>query len=187
MKFTSLLLSSFMMTLPLHAQNGPQEESAKIAETVSTALIQKLGGELKAQMSQNGILAALGFCNASAQTLTAQISTTTHYQVKRVTLLDRNPQNLANTEESAILNAWQKKLNEAQVLPAYEIHSKGNMDYYYRPLVINNEACLKCHGNIDTQSELGKAIKKAYPNDHAIGYKMGDLRGMIVVDIPVKR
>lgn len=185
MKFTSLLLSSFMITLPLHAQNDPTQESAKIGESVSTALIQKLSGELKAQMSQNGILAALGFCNASAQTLTAEISNTTNYRVKRVTLLDRNPQNLANSEESAILNAWQKKLNESQVLPAYEIHSKGNMDHYYRPLVINNEACLKCHGNINPQSELGKAIKTAYPNDRATGYKMGDLRGMIVVDIPV--
>lgn len=187
MKFTSLLLSSFMITLCLNAQNDPTQESAKIGETVSTALIQKLSGELKAQMSQNGILAALGFCNARAQTLTKEISNTTHYKVKRVTLLDRNPQNLASTEESAILNTWQKKLNENQALPSYEIHSKGNMDHYYRPLVINNEACLKCHGTVDSQSELGKAIKTAYPNDHATGYKMGDLRGMIVVDIPVKK
>ncbi|MDP3266848.1 MAG: DUF3365 domain-containing protein [Sulfuricurvum sp.] len=187
MKYSTLLFSSLVLSLSLNAQNDTKETSVKIGENVSAALIQKLGGQLKEQMTKNGPLAALGFCNASAQILTTEISNTTNYKVKRVTLLERNPQNRANAQESAILSAWQEKLKEAQPLPSYEIHSQGNMDHYYQPLIINNEACLKCHGNIDSQSELGRAIKAAYPNDHAMGYKMGDLRGMIVVDIPVER
>jgi len=187
MKYSTLLLSSLVLSLSLNAQNDTNEPSVKIGEKVSSALIQKLGGQLKDQMTKNGPLAALGFCNASAQTLTTEISDTTNYKVKRVTLLERNPINHANAQESAILSTWQKKLKEAQPLPAYELHSEGNMDHYYKPLMINNEACLKCHGNIEPESELGRAIKAAYPNDHAMGYKMGDLRGMIVVDIPVER
>lgn len=187
MNVSTLLLSSLILTLSLHAHNHTNESSAKIGDTVSTALIQKLGGEVKAQMMKNGPVAALAFCNASAQTLTKEISETTHYAVKRVTMLERNPQNRANTKEAAILSAWQAKLNDAQPLPAYEIHSDGTMDHYYKPLVINNEACLKCHGTVDEQSELGRAIKAAYPNDRATGYKMGDLRGMIVVNIPLQR
>ncbi|HEX5670309.1 MAG TPA: DUF3365 domain-containing protein [Sulfuricurvum sp.] len=187
MKISTLLLSTLMVTLPLYAQNDSNEESAKIGETVSAALIQKLGGELKMQMTKNGPIAALGFCNASAQTLTKEVSATTHYTVKRVSMLERNPQNRANAQEAAVLNAWQAKLNAAQPLPAYEIASDGNMNHFYKPILINNEACLKCHGAVDSQSELGKAIKAAYPNDIATGYKMGDLRGMIVVDIPLKR
>ena len=183
MKFSTLFLSSLLLVSSL----GADTTSAQIGESVSTALIQKLGSELKAQMIKNGPVAALGFCNASAQTLTQEVSTSSHYNVKRVSLLDRNPKNRADTKESAILNAWQNTLNASQPLPAYEIHRDGNMDHYYKPLSINNEMCLKCHGNVDTQSELGRAIKTAYPNDHAIGYKMGDLRGMIVVDIPVER
>ncbi|MFA6188172.1 MAG: DUF3365 domain-containing protein [Sulfuricurvum sp.] len=187
MNFSTLLLSSLMVTISLYAQNDSKEGSAKIGETVSAALIQKLGGELKAQMMNNGPIAALGFCNARAQVLTKEISDSTHYNVKRVSLLNRNPQNRASTQEAVIMDAWQNKLKEAQTLPAYEIHSDGNVNHFYKPILINNEACLKCHGSVDAQSELGKAIKAAYPNDPATGYKMGDLRGMIVVDIPLKR
>lgn len=186
MKFSSTILSALVVTFTLNAQNDSIQETAKIGETVSSALIQRLGSEVKAQMSQNGVVAALGFCNASAQALTTDVSNMTHYRVKRVTLLERNPVNRANTEESAILTSWQDMLNNAQPLPPYKIHSEAKMDHYYKPLLINNEACLKCHGNIDSQSELGKAIKAAYPNDRATGYKMGDLRGMIVVEVPVK-
>jgi predicted acyltransferase len=182
MKFSTLLLSTLILSSSLIADS----KSMQIGDTVSTALIQKLGSELKAQMMTNGPVAALGFCNASAQTLTQEVSHSSHYSVKRVSLLDRNPQNRANAQESAILNAWQNTLNTSKPLPSYEIHSDGNMDHYYKPLVINNDMCLKCHGAVDPQSQLGLAIKTAYPNDHAIGYKMGDLRGMIVVDIPLE-
>lgn len=183
MKFSTLLLSTLLLSSSLVADT----KSAQIGESVSTALIQKLGGELKAQMIKNGPVAALGFCNASAQALTQEVSLSSHYNVKRVSLLDRNPKNRANVQESAILNIWQNSLNAAQPLPAYEIRSDENMDHYYKPLLINNEMCLKCHGSIEPQSQLGRAIKAAYPNDHATGYKMGDLRGMIVVEIPVER
>ena len=176
-----------LSTLILGTSLLADAESVQIGERVSTALIQKLSGQLKEQIIKNGPIAALGFCNASAQTLTQEVSTSSHYNVKRVSLLERNPINRANAQESAILTAWQNSLNTAQPLPPYEIHTEGNVDHYYKPLIINNEMCLKCHGSVDSQSELGRAIKAAYPNDHALGYKMGDLRGMIVVDIPQKR
>jgi hypothetical protein len=183
MKFSTLFFSSLLLGSSLIADT----KSAEIGESASIALIQKLGSELKAQMIKNGPIAALNFCNASAQALTQEVSTSSHYNVKRVSLLDRNPNNRANVQESAILTKWQNTINTSQALPAYEIRSDGHMDYYYKPLIINNDMCLKCHGNVDSQSELGRAIKAAYPDDHAIGYKMGDLRGMIVVDIPVER
>jgi hypothetical protein len=187
MKYSKLIFSSLVLSVSLNAQNGLQKASAKIGENVSTTLIQKLGGELKAQMIKNGPEAALGFCTVSAQTLTQEVSVGSHYNVKRVSLRDRNPINRADSKESAILSAWQNNINAGQALPAYEIRNDGNIDHYYKPLIINNEMCLKCHGDVDSQSQLGRAIKAAYPNDHAIGYKMGDLRGMIVVDIPVER
>lgn len=183
----SILLSLLILGLSLNAQDADKNNTVQTGEKVSAALVQKLGGELKSHMAKNGPVAALGFCSSQAIALTKEVSDTTHYKVKRVTLLDRNPQNRANAEESLILSTWQNKLKEGQMLPAYEIHSDGDLDRFYKPIMINNEACLKCHGAVDPQSELGRAIKAAYPNDRATGYKMGDLRGMIVVDIPSQK
>jgi hypothetical protein len=76
-------------------------------------------------------------------------------------------------------------LAKGQPLPTGELkNSSDGRDAYYKPIVINNEACLKCHGGLDVNSPLAKAIKTTYPEDKAIGYKMGDLRGMVVVTFP---
>jgi hypothetical protein len=54
----------------------------------------------------------------------------------------------------------------------------GNL-IYYKPIRIGMPTCLKCHGN---EQELDQAafqkIKTLYPEDKAINYSMGDLRGM---------
>jgi cytochrome c551/c552 len=39
--------------------------------------------------------------------------------------------------------------------------------------------CIKCHGGkTDITESTQKMIAQKYPNDKAIGYQMGDLRGM---------
>ena len=51
------------------------------------------------------------------------------------------------------------------------------------PIVINNKKCLMCHGNpASFGDELKKAIRNNYPKDQAINYKMGDLRGALVIE-----
>ena len=52
----------------------------------------------------------------------------------------------------------------------------------YKPLMINKKVCLKCHGDI-TNEKLKNTIAKKYPEDKATGYKMGDIRGAVVVTI----
>jgi hypothetical protein len=43
-------------------------------------------------------------------------------------------------------------------------------------------ACLKCHGE-SISPEINTMIQKQYPNDKAIGFKEGELRGVIVAEI----
>jgi len=43
--------------------------------------------------------------------------------------------------------------------------------------------CLKCHGDISKNKELSDFMHEYYPEDKAVGYKMGDLRGAILVEI----
>ena len=52
---------------------------------------------------------------------------------------------------------------------------------YLRPIFIQAE-CLNCHGSeIDMQQETKELIAGKYPNDKAINYKLGDLRGAVSV------
>lgn len=179
MKFFSLISLTLASSLLLAST---EDKSIQKGNEVSSALLQKLGGELKAQMQTSGALGALNFCSQNALTLTEQVAKESKTSIKRVSINHRNPVNKANTEETALLLEWEKLAKNSQPLPAHKVVAVSeNIAMFYKPIVISNEACLKCHGNVE--GELAKAIKTAYPEDRATGYKMGDLRGMIAIEI----
>ncbi|MEJ2468546.1 MAG: DUF3365 domain-containing protein [Campylobacterales bacterium] len=104
--------------------------------------------------------------------------------VKRISLKYRNPANAPQDDEKAVLESLQTLKANAVILPKELVEVLGNGTYkYYKPLLINKAACLKCHGDIGKTSELAKAINARYPEDKATGYKMNDLRGAIVVTV----
>ncbi len=175
-----------IITTALMGESQIEISAMQQGEKASSALVQKLGGELKAVMQKEGPVAAVNFCSQNALTLTHQVSKSEDVKIKRTTLQQRNPVNKPSAEEIKILNAWNDTLAKGEQPAAFLVNTGSHQYIYYKPLLINNDVCLKCHGTVDEQSPLGKAIKAAYPNDRATGYKMGDLRGMIVVDIPVK-
>lgn len=175
--FSLALVSSLASALPLS-----EEQIIAKGDEASALLVQKLGGELKSKMQESGPLGALGFCSQNALDLTKQVSSQTNTSIKRISIKNRNPLNAPSKQERALMNKWDTLLKKAQPLPPYElVNVSDSTSIYYKPIVINNEACLKCHGNVE--GELAKAIRSVYPKDKATGYKMGDLRGMIAVEI----
>jgi len=173
--FGSLALASVLM--------GDENALMQRGEKAASALVQKLGGELKAKMQSSGPIEAVKFCSNNALMLTEQTSIQEGVKIKRVTLNERNPVNTPTPQERSLLQEWTKKVQAGQPIQPKLVQNKDNEVTYYKPLIINNDVCLKCHGTLDEQSPLAKAIKETYPNDHATGYKMGDLRGMIAVTI----
>lgn len=171
---------TLVSTLLLASPSAEDQIIAK-GDQVSSALLQKLGGELKAQMQTSGPMGALHFCSQNALSLTEHIAKESNTSIKRVSINNRNPVNQASPREVTLLNEWEKLVKSSQPLPPYTLIKEKSKTTYYIPLVINNEACLKCHGNVE--GDLAKAIKATYPEDKATGYKMGDLRGMIAVSI----
>jgi len=52
---------------------------------------------------------------------------------------------------------------------------------YYRPISLV-ATCLACHGKLEQISpSVLAAIRKIYPEDQAVGFQEGDLRGTVVV------
>lgn len=178
--FSLCVTSSLLLAQPL-----TQEEAVQRGSAVSAVLVQRLGTELKGQMELGGPMAALRFCSLYALSLTDRVAKDSNATLKRVSLHNRNPVNAPTAEEKKLLERWEAMQHARQPLPEYETERLENGDYnLYKPIVINKEACLKCHGEIAAGSPLAKAIKAIYPEDKATGYAMGDLRGMIVVTLP---
>lgn len=98
--------------------------------------------------------------------------------LRRITSKARNEGHIAKNDLEA------KTLIEMDSLKKPIIKKVSNNHFqFYKPLIVK-EACLKCHGSIEQigENSLG-LIKKSYPNDKATGYKVGDVRGVFLVDI----
>jgi hypothetical protein len=185
---TGLLLLSTSVLLLANPYESNEEELASVVQTgqkASTQLLKTLGSNLQKHMKEGGPIKAAEFCITNAYPLTDKVSSDlgTDVSVKRVSLKYRNPANAPLEDETVVLNALESLQKEGVILPEYLVKHVDKETYkYYKPLNINKGVCLKCHGVIDNP-ELSAKIAKTYPGDKATGYKLGDLRGAIVVTI----
>ena len=178
---TSLLLAA--------PQQAKQEKQYKKVITIgkqsSQLLLKKLGSNMKKQMKAGGPLKALDFCSQKAYTLTEDVNKQLPkgVSIKRISTKYRNPLNQPKGNEKEVLASLEKLQSLHVILPKQIIQKVDARTYkYYKPLIINKKVCLKCHGDI-ANTTLKRAIDERYPEDKAKHYKMGDLRGAIVVTI----
>ena len=175
-----------LMANPYESNKEEMESVVKTGQEVSSTLLKTLGGNLKKQMKAGGPMAAVEFCSTQAYTLTASIDDKygKDVQVKRISLKERNPANAVQGDEKAILESLDNLQKNGVVLPPYLVERVNKDTYkFYKPLAINKQVCLKCHGDIGENQKLSQYLEKTYPHDKATGYRMGDLRGAVVVTI----
>ncbi len=185
----STVIISLSATLLLAApQNKQEAELAKVIKTgqkSSKLLIQTLGKKMKGKLKKGGAMVALDFCADEAYTITQKVNKRLPkgVTVKRISSKYRSPVNAPQGNELAVLESFLKLKNSNVILPKQLVEQVDAKTYkYYKPLLMNNKACLKCHGKIK-DVELRRAIEKRYPLDTAINYELGDLRGAVVVTI----
>ncbi len=180
------LCSLSLMANPYESNKEELDAVIKTGQEVSASLLQTLGQNLKKQMETGGPMAAAEFCTTQAYSLTEKVDSQygKEIHVKRISLKERNPANQAEGDEKVVLESLDDLQKSGVVLPPYVVERVTKDTYkFYKPLVINKQVCLKCHGDIGENPKLAQYLESTYPHDKAKGYKMGDLRGAVVVTI----
>ncbi|ACF14959.1 conserved hypothetical protein; putative signal peptide [Chloroherpeton thalassium ATCC 35110] len=171
------------------AEADKQEYLAKGKEMVSITM-KTLGGNLMKAMKENGVAHAAEFCNLKASPLVDSLQNVYHASIRRATLKPRNQENLATAQEEEIINAYmeQMKSENAELKPIVKMSGSDTVSFY-APIKIPAAMCLKCHGAVGTEvsEEDYKKVKELYPNDKAVGYKEGELRGIWSIHFPVAK
>ena len=194
MKISHLLLTlsfgtSLLLATPaVEQQNKEITEVIKLGKESAAKLAQTLGKNMKAHMKSGGPLDALSFCSNEAYDLTASVNKTLDpkVKVKRVSTNYRSAANMPSQNEKAVLNSFEELQKSGAILPEYIVQKVAENEFkFYKPIIIDNGVCLKCHGNLE-EGKLKTTIKQRYPDDKAVGYTMNDLRGAIIVDIKTK-
>ncbi len=180
------LLSTSLLANPYQKQQEVYDNIVKTGNEVSTTLLQTLGKSLKEHIQSEGLQGAAKFCSVQAFPITDTVDAKygKDISVKRISLKERNPANAPQGSEKAIMDALHTLQDNNVILPKFLVERiNNNTVKYYKPLNINKGVCLKCHGDISKNPKLSKFMKSNYPQDKATDYKMGDLRGAIVVTI----
>jgi hypothetical protein len=136
-------------------------------------------------IEKNKIAGALKYCNIRALPLIDSIARSQNTLIKRTTLLTRNPLDSPTPQEREALQSYLYESQKGQALRPIIRKLENDTIAYYHPILIAMPQCLSCHGkvgeNIDPKDYA--VIKSLYPEDKAINYQKGDLRGIWSVKI----
>lgn len=182
------LSGSLLMAAPQSKQEIQMKEVLTLGKQGSSLLMKTLGKNMKIHMKKGGVIDALNFCSNEAYDLTQEVNRQLPegVEAKRISSKYRNPANTPTDKELAILNSFENLQKLNVVLPKHLIEKVDETTYkYYQPITINNQVCLKCHGNLKNE-DIKRTIAERYPLDKATDYKMNDLRGAVVITIKTK-
>lgn len=185
-----LLLSSLlvMAASPVLCGGDPdaistKEISPKEAEPTLEAesLVQQFAGTLKPQlqaaMQQGGPVHAINVCAEEAPRIARQLSDSSGWQVKRVSLKARN-------SGTAVPDSWEREIlqqfdqRQATGELPQQLSAAAVVDGRFRYMKAQGvePLCLTCHGEtLDPQ--VRAALQQRYPDDRATGYREGQIRG----------
>ena len=162
------------------------EDQLEGMRATSMEFMKSLKGILIKQIQTKGVLQAVSVCSDTAQVLTNNFGLQKGVFIRRVSLKNRNENNYPDDFEKMVLNKFEllKQNNELDNKTEHiETVKEGEYTYvrYLKPILIQAE-CLNCHGNLnDMMTDVKDLIMQKYPQDKAVGYSIGDLRGAVSV------
>jgi hypothetical protein len=155
-------------------------EKAKTAELAMTALQIRLFQRLSQELQSSGPAGAVTACRDEAQALTATVAQEQGIEVGRTSHRLRNPKNAPRPWVEPFLTAAAGK-KAAEVQPV--VVDLGDRLGLLKPIP-TAELCTTCHGAADALSpEVIRILKEGYPEDRAVGFAPGDMRGFFWAEV----
>jgi len=173
-------------SLPAQAQEPIDQQLDEYRQAAQT-FGKTLKGELQAAMKAGGPMAAVSVCNERAPEIAAQLSEETGFTLRRTSLKPRATE--PTSWERAVLEDFQTRRADGESPKSIEWHEVANVDgerrLRYMKAIGTDGVCLTCHGtNVDPA--LKAKIDKLYPDDQAVGFEAGDIRGAFSITAPIE-
>lgn len=160
----------------------PSDKTALNAD--AKAAVMALGSTLKSQLQaaiqSGGVAEAVDVCHKIAPAVADSLSQEHGITLTRVSLKNRNPtMGVPNEWQTRVLQDFEAR-KAAGESPETLVYSEVVDNQHRFMKAIPTEAvCLNCHG-VDIKPDVQAKIAEWYPNDRAVGFQEGDLRGAFV-------
>lgn len=169
---------------------GGNQDPALRARTAATDFSDKLRGTLQQAMRTDGPEAAVDVCYSAAPRLAEQVMREHGVRLGRVALPGRNRNRLqaADGWQLRALQEFQTAVENGEAAADQFMVQRDGLPEGIALRMIRGIAtepgCLPCHGTAMTQS-VRETIARRYPGDAATGFRVGDLRGALWVEVPL--
>lgn len=174
-----LMAASCQSRKEAYTSVAPVSDSTYIAagNAITKLTFDTLRGALLHAIATHGIEGAIPFCHENALDLTTQFADSV--SVKRAALRYRNKVNTPDSLEAAILAKMEvEKTRTGTVSSLLTKSADGRQIHFFKPIMLQ-AMCLNCHGEPGRhiQPATMAHLKEIYPDDAAVNYQEGDLRG----------
>lgn len=159
------------------------------ARAVAAAMPPKLLAVLTEEINRNGPESAIAVCRDKAPQMARAASEQSGWQVRRVSLRQRNPKAVPDAWEQAALQDFDRRAAAGESPATLERHELvqegGRAVYRYVRALPTQPLCLGCHGTSEQLSAgVSARLRELYPDDRAVGYAAGQIRGAITLKKP---
>lgn len=186
----------------LHALLLSAAPSVLAAELNTDAMVKEsrvYAGQLLGQVSDalareyklSGPLRSVVVCKYVVPELSSAISRQSGMRVTRVSLKVRNPlTGMPDAFESRLLKQFDQRAakgEKPEKIEHWEVVNEDEQRYFrYMKAIPVKDFCLACHGpNASISTALKAKLRSEYPNDQAVDYRVGQIRGAITIKKPI--
>ncbi len=140
----------------------------------------KLQAELMSGIKEGGPLNAIAVCRTKAPQIAKELSEGSGWEVRRTALKVRNSSNQPDDWERKVLEEFSSRAEAGEDISKLEktetVDLHGKRLFRYMKAIRTGDPCLTCHGK-NIKPELEAKVKSLYPDDKAVGFEQGKLRG----------
>lgn len=157
-------------------RRSSSDDRKAVAVQAKDALFAKLSGRLMEVLQSEGPAQAISVCSQEAVKIADDVGKENGVQIGRTSFKLRNSANAPRD--------WVKPFVEERVQTPQFVQLDGGSLGGLFPIHLNVK-CLMCHGGEDEiLDDVKLELAKQYPDDQAIGFKQGELRGWFWVEVP---
>jgi hypothetical protein len=186
--------SSFWMVFTVLALNAggatastPTADDKARAQAAVMEFSSRLRHVLQEQLHTEGSLSAIDVCHVQAPLIAQEVEQTHGVHLGRTSERLRNPANAPTEWQTEWLQQFAAKVAAGESAAAQQAMVNSRLPDGVALRLVRGipvePACTLCHG-ANVAAEVSTALANHYPDDNATGYKVGDLRGLIWVEVP---
>jgi len=179
---------STLCFMGLSAAQAQYSDLLSQSRATSLVMLKELGQKLQSAMADGGAVNAIGVCNLQAPEIAGRVSAQNQVNLSRVGTRARNPvMGVPNDWQAKALAQFDAALARGDKPADMEfsetvVKPDGSKEFHFAKPIVMQPMCVACHGSSDQISPEVKAkLSELYPNDKAVNYQPGQLRGAVVL------